>query len=118
MPHGFSERLKTLRRQRDLSQTELAKVVGVHYNHMGRYERGSSRPSADVLKRMADALGVSSDYLLAGAKKDAASARFQDRELLYQFQAVEKLADEDKFVVKKLLDAFLTKKQLQQMVSS
>ncbi len=40
-------------------------------------------------------------------------ARFADRELLQQFQEVEQLPDEDKNVVKKLLDAFLTKKHLQ-----
>lgn len=37
------------------------------------------------------------------------------RELLKQFQEVERLPDEDKNVVKKLLDAFLTKKQLQEL---
>ncbi|MFP1757134.1 hypothetical protein [Lonsdalea quercina] len=44
---------------------------------------------------------------------EAAKARFEDRELLRQFQEVEQLPDEDKEVIKKLLDAFLTKKQLQ-----
>jgi len=65
-------------------------------------------PSGDTLKRLADALGVTSDYLLEGATQDAAKAKFEDRELLRQFQEVERLP-----VVKKLLDAFLTKKQLQ-----
>ena len=46
-------------------------------------------------------------------RTEAAKARFEDRELLKQFQEVEQLPDEDKNVVKKLLDAFLTKKQLQ-----
>ena len=56
---------------------------------------------------------MSSDYLLDGATDEAAKARFADRELLQQFQEVEQLPDEDKNVVKKLLDAFLTKKHLQ-----
>lgn len=37
----------------------------------------------------------------------------EDRELLKRFQEVGQLPDEDKNVVKKLLDAFLTKKQSQ-----
>ena len=56
--------------------------------------------------------GVSTDYLLQGAKEEAAMARFEDRTLLRQFQEVEDLPDEDKVVIKKLLDAFLTKKQV------
>ncbi len=114
---GFPERLQSLRKQKNLSQADLGKLVGVHYSHVGRYERGISRPAADTLKRMADALGVSGDYLIEGTTKEAARARFEDRELLCQFQEVEKLADEDKMVVKKLIDAFLTKKQIQSLAA-
>ena len=112
---GFAQRLRELRKQKNLSQTELGELAGLHYTHIGRFERGASRPSGDTLKRLSDALGVSSDYLLEGATDEAAKARFQDRELLRQFQEVEHLPDEDKDVVKKLLDAFLVKKQLQAM---
>ena len=115
-PAGFAERLRTLRKQKDLSQTDLGLRAGLHYTHIGRFERGASRPRGDTLKRLADALDVSSDYLLEGAADDAARAKFADRELLKQFQEVERLPDEDKHVVKTLLDAFLTKKQLQTLI--
>jgi transcriptional regulator with XRE-family HTH domain len=113
---GFAERLRTLCKQKDLSQTELGQRAGLHYTHIGRSERGMSRPSGDTLKRVADALDVTSDYLLEGAADDAAKAKFADRELLKQFQEVELLPDADKHVVKTLLDAFLTKRQLQTLV--
>ncbi|MEL7631808.1 helix-turn-helix transcriptional regulator [Pectobacterium aroidearum] len=110
---GFAQRLRDLRRQKGLSQSELGKLADLHYTHIGRFERGTSRPGGDTLKRLADALDVTGDYLLEGARDEAAKARFEDRELLRQFQEVEQLPDEDKEVIKKLLDAFLTKKQLQ-----
>lgn len=110
---GFAQRLKALRKQQNLSQTDLGQLAALHYTHIGRFERSTSRPSGDTLKRLADALSVTSDYLLDGATDEAAKARFEDRELLRQFQEVEQLPDEDKNVVKKLLDAFLTKKHLQ-----
>ncbi|MBY0573684.1 MAG: helix-turn-helix domain-containing protein [Undibacterium sp.] len=110
---GFALRLRELRKQKNLSQTQLGQLAALHYTHIGRFERGASRPSGDTLKRLADALGVSSDYLLEGAIDDVAKAHFADRELLKQFQEVEHLPEEDKNVVKKLLDAFLTKKHLQ-----
>ena len=110
---GFAHRLRELRKNQNLSQTELGQLAGLHYTHIGRFERGTSRPSGDTLKCLADALGVTSDYLLDGAATEAAKARFEDRQLLKQFQEVQQLPDEDKNVVKKLLDAFLTKKQLQ-----
>lgn len=110
---GFAQRLRELRKQKNLSQTELGQLAELHYTHIGRFERGASRPGGDTLKRLADALGVSSDYLLEGAVDEAAKAKFADRELLKQFQEVEQLPDEDKVVVKKLLDAFLMKKHIQ-----
>ena len=67
------------------------------------------------MKRLADTLDVSSDYLLNGSVEKAAKANFEDRELLRQFQEVERLPEEDKTVVKKLLDAFLIRKQLQSL---
>lgn len=114
---GFPERLRQLRKQKNLSQTELGKLVGLHYTHVGRYERGVSRPTADALGRIAEALGVSGDYLMEGTSTEAAKAHFEDRELLRQFQEVETLAEEDKMVVKKLLDAFLTKKHIQRLAA-
>ena len=114
---GFAQRLRELRRQRDLSQTELGERVGVHYTHISRYERGISRPSADTLKRLADVLGVSGDYLLEGAADEAAKARFEDRELLRQFEEVQALPPRDKEIVKELLDAFLTKRQIQSIAA-
>lgn len=110
---GFAARLRALRKQKNLSQTELGQLAGLHYTHIGRFERGIALPGSDTLRRLADALSVTSDYLLEGATNAAAKAKFADRELLQQFQEVEQLPEEDKTVVKKLLDAFLTKKHLQ-----
>jgi len=92
-------------------------MAGVHFMHYGRYERGISRPTADALKRLAEVLAVSGDYLLGGSAEQAATVRLQDRELLQQFQEVEGLAEEDKTLVKKFLEAFLLKKRLQEMTA-
>ena len=108
----FAVRLRTLRDQRSLSQTELGKLVDVHYTHIGRYEAGRAKPTAETLKALAESLGVTTDFLMNGATTDMAHARLTDRELLTRFQDVERLPDEDKQIVKKLLDAFLAMHQL------
>jgi transcriptional regulator with XRE-family HTH domain len=113
---SFAQRLRTLRKARDLSQTQLGQKAGLHYTHIGRFERGTSRPGGDTLQRLADALDTTSDYLLQGASDEAAQARVTDRDLLRQFQAVEHLSDADKHVVKTLLDAFLTRRQIENII--
>ena len=112
---GFPKRLRDLRRQKDLSQAALAKLTRVHSTHISRYERGLSRPTADTLRRLSDVLGVTGDYLMEGSTDEAARARFEDRELLRRFQEVQNLPERDKEIVKELLDAFLTKRQIQRL---
>lgn len=114
---GFPERFRKLRSAKNLSQEELGRLVGVHANHLGRYERGLSKPSADTLQRIAEALGVSSDYLINGSSETFARARFEDRELLEMFQKVEKFPENEKFAVKEVLDAFIARRQVREMAA-
>jgi hypothetical protein len=51
-----------------------------------------------------------------GATEDKAKAQLKDAELLQQFKDVEQLSDKDKNIVKTLIEAFLMRKQLQQIV--
>jgi transcriptional regulator with XRE-family HTH domain len=118
MKNGFPERLLKLRKEKKLTQGELGQLVGLHYQHIGRYERGRVPPSLPALERLASVLGVSVEYLLGGTGEQVPEHPLQDLELLKQFQEAEQLPDEDKAVVKKLLDAFLTKKKLQSLLAS
>lgn len=112
---GISERIRDLRTAKKLTQTDLAKLVGLTYIQIGRYETGKSAPSADVLNKMADALGTTADYIMNGSDNDVVSAQLTDKELLNQFKEVEKLDQEDKHLVKTFIDAFLTKRKIQKL---
>ncbi len=50
--------LRQLRRDRNLSQEEVATRAGLHPNHIGRVERGTKDPRVTTLLRLLDALGV------------------------------------------------------------
>jgi transcriptional regulator with XRE-family HTH domain len=117
MQNGFSRRLRELRTQRELRQKELAQLVGLHYNHIGRYERGESQPTADTLKRLAKVLNVSVDYLIGGSDDVTAPPPAEDPELARKFREVQKLSERDRELVKEFLDAFLTKRKLQELLA-
>ena len=59
-------RIAALRRNAGLSQAELAQRLQVSASAMGMYEQGRREPSAQTLVTMAQALGVTTDYLLTG----------------------------------------------------
>ncbi len=60
----FRERLLEVRLLRGMAQTKLAKILGWQSSSISHYEAGNRRPSLENLGDLADALGVSSDYLL------------------------------------------------------
>ena len=66
---GFGERLKRLRKERDITQGQLAEVIGVVPSAVGKYERiPQSYPSVEALIKIADYFNVSTDYLLRGVQ--------------------------------------------------
>ena len=54
----FGMRMKELRKNRWLSQEELAEKAGISSKYLSRVEMGQHLPSIDVLARLADILHV------------------------------------------------------------
>lgn len=69
----FKERLKALRATTNLSQVELAKVIGYGQSTVASWEIGRTEPSIDGLNRLADYFKVSVDYLLGRSEQSAMS---------------------------------------------
>lgn len=61
----FNERIRELRIAKKISQVELAKKIGVTKQSVSNWENDNIQPSIDMLVKIARALNVSTDYLLA-----------------------------------------------------
>lgn len=59
----LSEKLKKLRKDKKLTQAQLATIIGVERSSIGKYETGTT-PSMDVLAIFAEYFNVTVDYLL------------------------------------------------------
>lgn len=70
----FSQRLREVRTMRGITQEQLAEMADISRVMVGRYETTDQLPALDTLIRIADALGVSTDYLLG--RTDAIDAAF------------------------------------------
>lgn len=86
----FSQRLKQLRKDKHLTQAQVAKRIGVTASMVSSYETDIRLPSYDVLVRIADVFGVTVDYLLCRQDK-----RFLD---------ISELNDEEAAVVCGMVD--------------
>jgi hypothetical protein len=79
-----------------------AERVGVHVSQIRRYEAGTSTPALDALRKLAIALSVSANTLVFD--KDE---RGPDEDLRLQFEATARLTDDEKRVVKAVLESLL-----------
>ena len=61
---SFPDRLKKAREQQKLTQGELAVKARLQTSAISHFETGTRKPSFDNLRRLADALDVTTDYLL------------------------------------------------------
>lgn len=78
----FGNRLRQLRKDRTLTQQQLAELIGVKNSVISFYEVGERMPSPDALRKLALALHTTTDYLLGidrGATVDVSGLDEQDR---------------------------------------
>lgn len=60
----FAENVKRLREQKELSQAEIAKMLGVSQPAIAQYETGIKIPSIIVAVKLARILGVTCEQLV------------------------------------------------------
>ena len=94
----FQERLRAARELRKWSQSELAEKAGMPPSSIAHFESGSRKPSFDTLRRLANALEVTTDYLL-GRVEDPSLAEAADP----LFRDVSKLTGNDRELAKDFL---------------
>ena len=63
-------RIKDLREDRDLRQSDLAAATGIDQRTISNYETGKTSPDAYALIKLADYFGVSVDYLIGRTDLD------------------------------------------------
>jgi transcriptional regulator with XRE-family HTH domain len=64
----FGARLKEARTAKGLTQRQLGDLVGVVDSMITRIERGTRQASAPLIGQLAEALGVTTDWLINGKK--------------------------------------------------
>ena len=85
----FNEKLQQLRKQKGLTQEELAQMLYVSRTAISKWESGKGYPNIDSLKQLSNLFGISVDYLLSGdqlltvAKEDSRQKESQLRDIVF-----------------------------------
>ena len=92
---NIGERITALRKEKNISQTELAKRLKVSRQAVSKWEQGVSSPDTERLIQLAEILGTEVEYLATGTHPDPGSV------VLNIVETVERV--EEKIVVKEVI---------------
>jgi transcriptional regulator with XRE-family HTH domain len=99
----FGEKITKLKKLKKMSQVELAEKTGISRDAISKYERGDVSPSVEYAKRIADALGVSLDYLVSDSEQDEAL----DNETVKRVKEIQALPLTEKDKIHSVIDALI-----------
>jgi transcriptional regulator with XRE-family HTH domain len=109
----LGEKIKQLRREKGFSQGLLEQRSGVNSKLLSKYENSRIIPTADTLKKIAEGLGISADYLLFDNVPKTGLSPLKDLELFELFKEVEDMNKENKDMIKNLIGAVIVKNKVQ-----
>jgi len=111
---AFGKRLKRLRKQKKLTQKELAAEIGVGFSHLNKYEGGIHLPPTDKILQLAEILNVTVDFLLTGDQEDRTP--LHNVRLLERFKALQEFDQDDQNAIIKILDSMIFKKRIESVM--
>ena len=76
---AMGSRIRQIRKTRNLTQKDLALLVGVSDRHISAVENGRENPGIDMFIRLCEVLDVTPDYLLLGSMHDDVPKDITDR---------------------------------------
>lgn len=115
----FKERLKALRKEKKLTQGQLAEVLSYGYTAISNYESGRNEPSIEDLKKIAKYFNVSMDYLLCVNDEHNPFTETKDAEDFSAFRSTFMLlTGESKEELKTVMDWILEKQTKSMKIKS
>jgi len=102
-------RIARLRRDKGMTQQELARLLNVTQPVVSDYENDVIKVSGEMVIQLAQALGSSADEILGLEKSARTNGPMKNRRLYRQLQNIEKLPKRDQQALLRTIDAFLAK---------
>lgn len=92
----FGDRLKQLRKEKNLTQENLASIFFLNKSSISRYEKNSQIPENDLLQKIADFFDVSTDYLMCRSEVRESADKLIDMKVPKEYTDKYKVTSRDK----------------------
>lgn len=101
---AIGQRIKKLREQSEFTQAKLAAEANITPAAISQIEKGERIPSTPILRRMAAALKVSTDYLLGATDETKLKDILQDEKVQNFFRGFQDLSPRDKQTIQQQIE--------------
>lgn len=103
---SIGTKIRDLRKQAHLSQTELGKKVSVSQQTVTAWENNKAEPSSSAVAQLADIFNVTTDYLLGRPNKQETKkddVELSDDDVIMTWQG-KPLSDEDRELIRRIMN--------------
>lgn len=115
---SFGSALESIRKDRGLTQSQLAERLDVNQSLIAKWESGKVQPRTSTLEKLAEALQVQTEELLAGEYGTVSvHLRSLDPRLMELLSQVHKLDVPDREALRRVLEAMLTRTRVQEAIA-
>ncbi|MBR1908871.1 helix-turn-helix transcriptional regulator [bacterium] len=101
----FGKRLKEIRKRRNISQEELAELIGMEPNNISKLESGGHLPKKENLEKLCDVLEIEPKELF-----DFGHLKSKNELIEELIAAINKFSLKDLQYLKKIIDAYIETK--------
>lgn len=99
--------IRNLRKNRKMTQTDLAKLINVSQQTITKWENNSAEPSGGAIKSLAKVFSVSSDYILGIENKNKTIEQALASVMSYDGKP---MTNNDREILKGIIEAYLDNK--------
>lgn len=103
--------IKQIREEKGLTQQQLAELINMHRSNYSKVESGERDLSIDAINKVARHFGMTIDQLVNFDGTMPEDVTVEDKTLMEQVKLIQELDPEEKSMVFKMIDTFLTKKK-------
>lgn len=106
---NVGSRIKILRDEKDVTQEELGKHLGVRRSAVANYESGNRQVDIKTCERIAEYFGVSIDFLIGNVKDNPIDFLYNAK----AFFSSDSVTDNEKdFALKRIIDCYFNSKSI------
>jgi len=108
---SIGQNIKKIREEKGMTQQQIAELIHMHRSNYSKIESGQREISVDALNKIAKFFGMSIDQIVNFDGAVPKEITIEDKTLMEQIKMIQELETDEKNIIFKMVDTFLTKKK-------